>query len=218
LDKAKSENVEIITGGKVNIQDRYIDPTIIRNVSQKSVLMEDEIFGPILPILTTDSVEDAVDFVNSREKPLACYMFSANKAHREYVITHSTAGSTVVNDTLVQNTNNNLPFGGIGPSGTGSYHGEYSFRNFSHEKAVMERPTMLDAPVRYPPYTDSKLSQLKFLRKIPFNPRQLMYGFGALFILAIAMFGTTAYGKHNMVVPIKSVVISTLQTLLKFLE
>jgi len=219
LERAKKENVEIIAGGVADIQDRFLAPTIVRNVKIGSALLEDEIFGPILPIVTVDSVEEAVKLINTREKPLALYLFSSNKKAQDYVINHTTSGACSVNDAMIHVGNNELPFGGVGPSGIGAYHGHFSFKILSHAKSVMRRPFMLDNDVRYPPYTDSKLKQLRFLRTIDVSPMQLVYGLGAVgvAVLAIAL-GSSALGNQYVVEPLRHALLGALKASVKLLE
>ena len=118
-------------------------------------LMTDEIFGPILPIVTVQSLTEAIDFVNARPKPLAAYLFTKTKAVRERVIREVPAGGMVINHLLFHFATHKLPFGGVGPSGLGAYHGKFGFEEFSHRKSVMTKPTRPDiAAFIYPPYTE----------------------------------------------------------------
>eukprot|EP01096_Ripella_sp_DP13-Kostka_P007156 TRINITY_DN2600_c0_g2_i1.p1 TRINITY_DN2600_c0_g2~~TRINITY_DN2600_c0_g2_i1.p1 ORF type:complete len:138 (+),score=53.56 TRINITY_DN2600_c0_g2_i1:1-414(+) len=119
--------------------------------------MQDEIFGPILPLIPVDSIDDALNFIAERPKPLALYLFSASNKTQEYVLNSTTSGTAVVNDCLLQFTNSSLPFGGVGESGLGAYHGALTFDVFTHRKAVMISTSRnaRDIPVRYPPYEGS---------------------------------------------------------------
>lgn len=148
-------------GGQSDRSDRYIAPTILTGVGPDDAVMEDEIFGPILPVVAVDSVEDAVRFVRERPKPLALYVFSRSKDVVDRVLAGTTSGGVGVNCTVVQLAVPGLPFGGVGPSGMGAYHGRHGFETFSHRRAVLSKPTVPDLPVQYPPYTKSKEWLLK---------------------------------------------------------
>ena len=153
---------KIIFGGKSNPTDFYIEPTLVDEPKLDSKLMEDEIFGPILPILSYNSENEIEKIISRYEKPLAFYVFSGNKKFiKKQLITNSFGGSCV-NDTIVHFTNHRLPFGGVGHSGIGSYHGKRSFDTFSHHKAVVKKATWLDIPIRYAPYK----GKLKILKQI----------------------------------------------------
>lgn len=142
---------DIVMGGDCDESERYISPTIIDNVSPDSPVMTEEIFGPIFPTQTFTSTQDAVDFVTSREKPLALYYFG-NKGIKE-MLKHTSSGGACINDTIMHIANERLPFGGVGSSGMSSYHGKESFKVFSHRRAVVTTTTLLDLPFRYMPYT-----------------------------------------------------------------
>ncbi len=154
LDEEPADRVVI--GGETDRESCYIAPTIVRDVDVASKLMQDEIFGPILPVLSVPDAGAAIDFVNARDKPLALYVFSENDELVEKVVDHTSSGGVCVNATMYQITNPDLPFGGVGPSGMGAYHGRASFETFSHEKSVLKKSTRLDPPVAYPPYTKLK--------------------------------------------------------------
>jgi len=162
----------IVVGGQTQAADtptasrsyRYLAPTILDQVSPDAPVMQDEIFGPILPVLPYDSLEAAIAFVNDRPKPLALYCFSRNADYTQQVIAQTSAGGVCVNDILVHNLVPDLGFGGVGPSGMGRYHGKASFDTFSHLKGVMQRPFRLDLPFRYPPYTGT-LAKFKSLTR-----------------------------------------------------
>ncbi|MGK7882870.1 MAG: aldehyde dehydrogenase family protein, partial [Crocosphaera sp.] len=152
----------IIIGGKIRPEENYISPTIIDNISPEFPIMEDEIFGPILPILDYNELEEAINFINKRPKPLAIYLFSNDKNQEEIVIRNTRSGGVGINDTLMQYAVLTLPFGGIGKSGIGSYHGKASFETFSHYKSVLKRSFWLETNLRFPPYK-GKLKWLKFI-------------------------------------------------------
>jgi aldehyde dehydrogenase (NAD+) len=143
---------EVYLGGDLDEASRYLAPTILRGVDPASAVMSEEIFGPILPVLRVRSVDDAIDFVNAREKPLALYVFSENLAACERVLARTSSGGACVNGTIMHVGNPHLPFGGVGPSGMGAYHGRASFDVFSHRKAVLERSTRFDLKLMYPPF------------------------------------------------------------------
>ncbi|MFA5417052.1 MAG: aldehyde dehydrogenase [Bacteroidales bacterium] len=154
----------VVHGGKFSVEDQYVEPTIMTNISPDAELMQQEIFGPVLPVFTYTELDEVAKFVNTRPKPLALYCFSNNRAFVKRILTELPAGGVTVNDTLMHYGNNRLPFGGTGNSGLGQYHGKFSFDVFSHKKAVMVRATWLDVPLRYPPF-GKKLNYLKMLMK-----------------------------------------------------
>jgi aldehyde dehydrogenase (NAD+) len=141
-----------VAGGQRDLSARYFEPTILTDVSPNAAVMQEEIFGPILPVLEVDNVNSAVDFVNARAKPLALYVFSSNAKTSESVLQRTSSGGALVNDTIIHIANQALPFGGVGDSGMGAYHGHASFVAFSHFKAVVKKPFWFDLAVRYPPY------------------------------------------------------------------
>ena len=145
------KGANVVVGGNYDKDERYIEPTIIDNVSLDSPVMEEEIFGPIFPVVTYITTEQAVKFINEREKPLALYYFGDQQS-ADYVIGHTSSGGACVNDTIIHIANEKLPFGGVGNSGMSSYHGEESFKVFSHFRSVVTTPTWIDLPFRYMPY------------------------------------------------------------------
>lgn len=154
---------EIIIGGQSNLDERYIAPTLLDCVSLQVPVMQEEIFGPILPIFTYNHVDEAIAIINQRPKPLALYLFSRNKKLHTRVLQSTSSGSVCINDTVIQYGIPTLPFGGVGGSGMGKYHGKASFDTFSHYKSVLNRSLLLDIKLRYPPYTQGKLQLLKRL-------------------------------------------------------
>lgn len=154
---------ETVIGGDVDRVDRYVAPTIVLNPSKSSKLMQEEIFGPVLPVLTVDHLDDAISYINENEKPLALYLFSTNSKEKERLQKETSSGAYGINDLILHFNVCELPFGGVGHSGMGAYNGKVSFDTFSHEKPVLEKSTWLDSSVRYPPYTEGKLKMLKFL-------------------------------------------------------
>jgi aldehyde dehydrogenase (NAD+) len=145
----------IAVGGGSDAAAVEIQPTVVVDPAVDEPLMTDEIFGPILPVVTVQSLDEAIDFVNSRPKPLAAYLFTKSKGVRERVIKEVSSGGMVVNHLLFQFSTTKLPFGGVGPSGMGSYHGRFGFEEFSHRKSVLTKPTRPDLTAMiYPPYTE----------------------------------------------------------------
>ena len=157
------KNQSVIYGGGSNKETQTIEPTLVLEPELDTELMQEEIFGPILPILTYREVSQAVEFIRSKDKPLALYLFTQDKALKEYIIKNLSFGGAAINDTLIHQSNYNLPFGGVGASGMGQYHGKYSLETFSHPKSVIEKTDLFDIKLRYPPYKDCAL---KFIKKI----------------------------------------------------
>ena len=158
IDKDK-----VIFGGKYDLQK--IEPTFLENVTRDDLIMQEEIFGPLLPILTFKKDEELLNDLKLQEKPLAIYIFTQNKAFEEKMITSLSFGGATVNDTLMHVASGHLPFGGVGYSGMGSYHGKKSFTTFTHEKSVLKRSTRIDLDFRYHPYTERKNKIIKFFIK-----------------------------------------------------
>ena len=148
------DNGTIYHGGKYDKETRYLSPTILTNVSEDAPVMQEEIFGPIFPVLTFKEIDEVITFVTDREKPLALYYFGTNG---DYVLRHTSSGGACVNDVIMHIVNHDVPFGGVGNSGMGSYHGKESFMTFSHRRSVVSTPTFVDMPFRYMPYKLFKL-------------------------------------------------------------
>ncbi|HOD13820.1 MAG TPA: aldehyde dehydrogenase [Spirochaetota bacterium] len=157
------EGQKVFLGGEHDAGERYIAPTILMDVSPDAAIMKEEIFGPIVPVLSCSSIDEAIGFVNARPKPLSLYLFSDNKAVQRAVLTGTSFGGGCVNDTLVHAGNPNLPFGGVGSSGMGSYHGRASFEAFSHRKSILKKSTLIDLKMRYAPYDAGKLAMVRKL-------------------------------------------------------
>ncbi|KFF05445.1 aldehyde dehydrogenase [Flavobacterium reichenbachii] len=157
---AMIESETIIFGGENDANKLYIAPTILDEPSLESLVMKEEIFGPILPILTYESENDIHNVVKRYEKPLAFYIFSENNSFAKKLIAAYSFGGGCINDTVVHFSNKRLPFGGVGHSGIGAYHGQFSFDTFSHHKAVVKKGNWIDLPMRYAPYKD-KLASIK---------------------------------------------------------
>ena len=158
------EGQKIHVGGRVDVANRFVEPTIVLDPPADSELMREEIFGPVLPVITVDEMHHAIKFVADRPKPLALYVFTRSKALEEAVLDRLSAGSVCINDAVIFMVSPELPFGGIGNSGMGRYTGWYGFETFSHMKPVMRRSFRFDAPLRYPPYSDRKAKLLKMVR------------------------------------------------------
>jgi aldehyde dehydrogenase (NAD+) len=158
------EGQKIHTGGRVDVANRYVEPTIVLDPAPDSMLMQEEIFGPVLPVITVDEMHHAIKFVADRPKPLALYLFSKSEQLEQAVLSRLSAGSMCFNDAVLFMVSPELPFGGVGNSGMGRYTGWYGFETFSHMKPVMKRSFRFDAPMRYPPYTAKKARMLKFVR------------------------------------------------------
>ena len=154
----------IVFGGDFNKEELYLSPTIIDEPNLDSQVMKDEIFGPILPILSYDTEKDIELIIWHFEKPLSLYVFSSNKSFIKKNIIKFSFGGGVINDTLIHYANPNLPFGGVGASGIGAYHGKHGFDTFTHNKAIIKRGTWIDPPIRYAPYKQ-KLKLLKTMFK-----------------------------------------------------
>ncbi|KAF8056398.1 hypothetical protein N665_1273s0001, partial [Sinapis alba] len=159
----KEVSDKIVYGGQKNRDNLKIAPTILLDVPLDSLIMSEEIFGPLLPVLTLNNLEECFDVIRSRPKPLAAYLFTQNKKLKERFAMTVSAGGIVVNDIAVHLSLPTLPFGGVGESGMGSYHGKFSFDAFSHKKAVLYKSFIGDAAIRYPPYSRGKLRLLKAL-------------------------------------------------------
>ncbi|GLT78776.1 hypothetical protein SLA2020_503020 [Shorea laevis] len=151
----------IVHGGQMDEDNLFIEPTILLDPPLESELMTEEIFGPLLPIITLEKIGDSIDFINSRPKPLALYGFTKNKTLQRRMITETSSGSVIFNDAIIQFAVDTLPFGGIGESGIGKYHGKFSFDTFSHYKSVARRSFLIDFWFRFPPWNNSKLLLLE---------------------------------------------------------
>jgi len=156
---------ETVIGGKdkADASARYMPPTILRGVDPNAKVMQEEIFGPILPVIPVPDVDAAISFVNAREKPLSLYVFSKDKSAANKVLRRTSSGSACVNTAIIQLAVPELPFGGVGESGMGAYHGKRGFDTFSHLKSVLDKPTKPDPPLLYPPY---KKVRERLLRRV----------------------------------------------------
>lgn len=150
-DLLKRTKGNVRSGGLTDRVDLYISPTIFDELKPDDALMQEEIFGPLFPVITYSHLEEAIMYINSREKPLALYYFGKDKGAQE-VLKKTSSGGSAINDTLMHITNHHLPFGGVGNSGQGKYHGKESFLAFSHQRAVISTPTWIDVPFKYAPF------------------------------------------------------------------
>ena len=161
--KSLLENTKIYYGGQTDLKNRIIYPTILSNVSFTNNIMKEEIFGPILPILTYDNLDKVIQKIKSKPKPLACYLFTNEKKIKNKILTELSFGGGTINDSVMHITNPNLPFGGVQMSGTGSYHGKFGFKIFSHYKSILEKTIAIEPNLKYTPYS---LKKLKWIKKL----------------------------------------------------
>lgn len=156
------KDAELLTGGEQVQAERYIAPTIVDNISVDHPLMQEEIFGPILPVMDYENLEEVIDFLRNKPRPLALYFFSHNTEKQQKIISETISGGVCINDTIIHITNRELPFGGVGLSGMGNYHGKASFDAFSHHKSLLKNSLLFDIPLKYPPYK----VPLKWMRRV----------------------------------------------------
>ncbi|WP_448519773.1 aldehyde dehydrogenase family protein [Rhodoflexus sp.] len=166
IGDALEKGAHIATGGKTIAEERFIEPTILTNVTTHMKIMQEEIFGPVLPVITYQDLGEAIDFVNSMDKPLALYVFSKSKQIIDRILQETSAGGTCVNDCIVHLANHDLPFGGVNNSGIGKTHGFYGFEAFSNARAVLrQRVGFTTVKTLYPPYGEKIDSMLKMMRR-----------------------------------------------------
>ncbi len=156
---------KVLFGGRTDAAERYIAPTLLEVTDLDAPVMREEIFGPILPIIEVGDAEEAIEFINARPKPLALYAFSGSDRTLDMFADRTSSGGVCFNDTIMHIANSELPFGGVGDSGIGGYHGKASFETFSHLKPIFKRSNLVDTPLRYAPYNKLGLSTLKRLMK-----------------------------------------------------
>lgn len=154
---------KVYHGGQSDMEDRTIEPTILHKINFEDKIMEDEIFGPILPVISFSNLDEAIHTVKKQPKPLACYIYSSSKKSSLKIIQEISFGGGAINDSLMQLSNSRLPFGGVGSSGMGSYHGKAGFDTFSHFKSILKKSNLIELPIKYPPYSKFKLKLLKFI-------------------------------------------------------
>lgn len=152
---------QILIGGGYDDTRRYIEPTLIEEVSFDDSIMQEEIFGPMLPLFSYSTLEECTEYITARDKPLALYLFSQNKENIRAILDTCSFGGGCINDTMLHLANPRMPFGGVGASGMGSYHGKKSFDTFTHQRSVFHQSGKLDVPIRYMPFTDRKLALLR---------------------------------------------------------
>ena len=153
---------KIYTGGRTDKETLFIEPTIITGVSESDPIMQEEIFGPLFPIMEFEDLNTVIDYLNNHERPLAFYYFSEDRKKQDYILEETISGGGCINDTVMHHDIPELPFGGVGFSGMGRYHGKYSFDTFSHYRSILRKSTKIDMPLLYPPYK-KKYDQLKKL-------------------------------------------------------
>lgn len=166
LEEAKLLGAQVLTGGDMDAKECYIAPTVLSNVALSNSLMQEEIFGPILPIVYYNQINEAIKFVNGKEKPLALYIFSKDDKFSNHVLRHTSAGSTCINDAMIQIMHPNLPFGGVNNSGLGQSTGWYGFKAFSHERAVADVKLLPVSKVFWFPYTEKTFKILRWMKKL----------------------------------------------------
>ena len=166
LEDAKSLGATVEIGGETDKDRLFISPTVLSGVSLGSKIMKEEIFGPLMPIITYKDLDAAIAFIKEREKPLALYLFSYNRAAQKRMTEETSSGALLFNDCLIHHTNPNLPFGGINNSGLGSYHGKYGFDSFSHKKAILKSSSWSPFKLMLPPYTKKKRSLVNMIKKL----------------------------------------------------
>ncbi|MDF3026734.1 MAG: Aldehyde Dehydrogenase [Fluviicola sp.] len=157
------DSKKVYSGGKIDQEKRIIEPTLMHEVTFDDPIMQEEIFGPILPILTYDTLAEAISEIKKREKPLSCYIFTGNPALKNKLLNELSFGGGAVNEAIMHISNSRLPFGGVGNSGMGSYHGEAGFRTFSHYKSILEKANWFETKLKYSPYSEGKLKWIKRL-------------------------------------------------------
>jgi aldehyde dehydrogenase (NAD+) len=157
------EPAKVFVGGDYDRSKRLLAPTVLVNISAEDKVMEDEIFGPILPVLSYDDIDCAISFIKARPKPLGLYLFSESSTLRKKILNEVSFGGGMVNDVLMHFVNDELPFGGVGNSGIGNYHGEAGFKSFSHYKSVIKKPTWFELPLKYYPFAKWKSAMIKWV-------------------------------------------------------
>ena len=158
------KSAHVVTGGDIDVEARYIAPTIIDAVKPDDPVMQEEIFGPILPVMEFNDLSEVTDYVNSHPKPLAFYYFSDSRSKQKEMLRTTSSGGGCINEVLMHIANDRLPFGGVGNSGIGHYHGKYSYEVFSHARSIMKKANFIDIPIRYAPY-NNKIKLIKMLIK-----------------------------------------------------
>ena len=163
--KGLLEGQTVLLGGETDDTRRFIAPTLLDETDPNSPIMQEEIFGPVLPMLTYTELDKVIDFVRRRPKPLAFYLFTASKAVEDKILGSCAFGGGCINDTIIHLATSNMPFGGVGDSGMGAYHGKDSFDTFTHYRSIVKKSTWLDLPMRYHPYSEKKLGMIRKFMK-----------------------------------------------------
>ncbi|CAB4002974.1 aldehyde dehydrogenase family 3 member B1-like [Paramuricea clavata] len=184
-----------VIGGKIDEEEKYIAPTVLVDVTPSDPVMQEEIFGPLLPIINVESTEEAIDFINCREKPLALYVFANDHKTVDKFVEETSSGAVCANDTMIYVSADHVPFGGVGHSGTGAYHGKTGFEEFSHKKPVYATKQMMESvnTLRYPPYNDTNVSRVVWLigKSLKRSPSDILFipclllGFLCSFVMKI---------------------------------
>jgi aldehyde dehydrogenase (NAD+)/aldehyde dehydrogenase (NAD(P)+) len=168
LDRTQGK---VVVGGQTDEANKFIAPTIVRDVPKGDSLLESEIFGPVLPIVAVKDIEAAIEYINERDHPLALYVFTKNATVRDEIFARTLSGMTAANDVLIQGGIDELPFGGVGPSGYGAHGGKHGFDTFTHQRGTIDAPSWIDKvlSIRFPPYTDKNLKVVNstMVKKIP---------------------------------------------------
>jgi aldehyde dehydrogenase (NAD+) len=157
------KDTEVFCGGRTDPKERYIEPTVLRRTSLSSAVMKEEIFGPILPVICMKDLDQAIELINAGPNPLALYLFSKSSAVKERVLEETSSGGVCINDVVMHMPSPYLPFGGVGESGMGHYHGQKSFETFTHQKGVMLKSTWPDLSIRYAPFSEARMKWVKLL-------------------------------------------------------
>lgn len=163
--KALIDNDKVVYGGKCDSSTLTIEPTVMIDVKEEDKVMQEEIFGPIFPIITYTTIDEAIFFINKREKPLALYVFTEDKKEAKKIMTKTLFGGGCINDTVIHLATSEMGFGGVGESGMGSYHGKNGFDTFSHYTSIVDKKTSIDLPMRYRPYSKKKQRLINFFLK-----------------------------------------------------
>ncbi|MDR2038837.1 MAG: aldehyde dehydrogenase family protein, partial [Bacteroidales bacterium] len=157
------DSSKVVYGGNFDESTLYIGPTVMDHVIWEDAVMQEEIFGPILPVITFKKLDHALEEIQARERPLSAYLFSDNKKEKDIFIRHIPFGGGCINDTIMHLVNGNIPFGGVGNSGIGNYHGKFGFDTFSHKKAILKKAKLGAENIKLPPYSESKFKWIKKL-------------------------------------------------------
>ena len=163
--KGLLEGQKVLLGGGTDDARRFIEPTLLDDVPQDAAIMQEEIFGPVLPVIAYENLDEAIRFVRARPKPLAFYLFTSDRAAEERVLNSCAFGGGCINDTIIHLATPHMAFGGVGNSGMGSYHGKKSFDTFTHYRSIVRKSTWLDLPMRYHPYSEKKLNMIRRFMK-----------------------------------------------------